>query len=556
MPTHSNDLKYWSLLVIHQLSLTEGLHSALVEKEFIILLAKMTRLSFGNTNMQKLCLHSLVRLISNLDNQDLKMVSLLASCLRNDDLELVSWAVFLMQEFVMKDFARSSFSEVKGILKVLSNLLNTEDGMGIPRIVLRTLKCLAIRNEPFQLDMIKNNIVKKVIACLKVNDEETQYWALSLLHDLVGHAECHEEFLEGEGLKVLTDMATHPNLHISLYISDVFIFLCSGGKNSDHIENSDVLSSVFLFFKSSEPDLQYSGALLLLNLSALSDTMLIKIIDEGALIAIKDTLISTVREDIQAVLAKTLITIVRKKPNTCLLVLEDVLYPLVVRVNELFAEKGNASSLIGSLYTIQIILQSYALFKNFDLSESLSVQIQHLSFCVESVLCKRLVAIDILPNDLQDMLEFIPDMEEADPLLMKNIASRSVASLTAIYQLVPESLDTSKILKLLTALLRVDDELLSQVLMSLATIVSIDPHCRRKLVDYSLSAGLITSIMEKTNESIVKFYCQLLCDRLADFTNSLSFDNDGYLHLDRNSMTPYISLSHDCCEVKSALNRS
>lgn len=49
--------------------ITEEIHADMISKGLISILAQMTRLTFGNTNMQKLCLHSLVRLISGLDNE-------------------------------------------------------------------------------------------------------------------------------------------------------------------------------------------------------------------------------------------------------------------------------------------------------------------------------------------------------------------------------------------------------------------------------------------------------------------------------------------------------
>ena len=96
--THSSDLTYWTLLLVHQCCLTgksaqpvsqtvkhreppsflfvsiEELHYDLMEHDFIPLLAKMTRSTFGNTNMQKMCLHSLVRLLSSLEYQGLRTI--------------------------------------------------------------------------------------------------------------------------------------------------------------------------------------------------------------------------------------------------------------------------------------------------------------------------------------------------------------------------------------------------------------------------------------------------------------------------------------------------
>jgi len=41
----------------------------MVEKGFIKLLAQLARRTFGNTSMQKLCFHSLVRIITELDDE-------------------------------------------------------------------------------------------------------------------------------------------------------------------------------------------------------------------------------------------------------------------------------------------------------------------------------------------------------------------------------------------------------------------------------------------------------------------------------------------------------
>jgi len=49
--------------------ISEELHDKMVEKGFIKLLAQLARRTFGNTSMQKLCFHSLVRIITELDDE-------------------------------------------------------------------------------------------------------------------------------------------------------------------------------------------------------------------------------------------------------------------------------------------------------------------------------------------------------------------------------------------------------------------------------------------------------------------------------------------------------
>jgi len=87
----NNELKYWSLMVLHQVSLSgmeyrvciednrvlgfrlilnfciEPFHRPLITNGFVAILAKMARMTFGNTNMPKFCMQSLVRVIASVD---------------------------------------------------------------------------------------------------------------------------------------------------------------------------------------------------------------------------------------------------------------------------------------------------------------------------------------------------------------------------------------------------------------------------------------------------------------------------------------------------------
>ncbi|KAJ3126866.1 hypothetical protein HK098_007070, partial [Nowakowskiella sp. JEL0407] len=317
----SNDLKYWSLLLIHQLSLTESLHEALIDKGMVPILGNLTRMTFGNTNMQKLCLHSLVRLISSLSNieataqlqklVELNFVPLLTSCLRNDDTELVSWTVFLLHEFVIKDVAKNDFCRVPGISKIFTNLLTSEEAC-VPRIILRTFKSLGLRNQPFQQEMLKSGVITKTIPLLKSNDEETQYWALALLHDLMETPEGHKELIACSGLEVLLQLANRASVHLALYIADIFVFLCSSSLNHDVIRDSKMLPAVIKFCQSDEPDLQYAGAALLLNLSTMSASISEQIISSNILLWLEELIIKGEKDSVLTVAAKTLTALSRK----------------------------------------------------------------------------------------------------------------------------------------------------------------------------------------------------------------------------------------------------
>lgn len=110
-----SDIKYWALLLLHQLSLTEETHKTLISCEVIPIFALACSNFYGNTNMQKLCFHSLVRLLSSLEDDDkckeifeklteMHIIPLISSHLRNDDAELVSWSIFMLHEFSYRGY--------------------------------------------------------------------------------------------------------------------------------------------------------------------------------------------------------------------------------------------------------------------------------------------------------------------------------------------------------------------------------------------------------------------------------------------------------------------
>ncbi|RUS26433.1 armadillo-type protein [Jimgerdemannia flammicorona] len=149
---HNNELKYWSLMVVHQISLCDSLHHSLITDGFVPLLARMSRLTFGNTNMPKYCMQSLVRIVATTDTAEAKdlltellnhnIVSLISVCLRSDDVELIYWASGLMHEYVLKDVSPRLFRQIKGVQTILLTLLGADETY-ISRVVLRTVKFMA-----------------------------------------------------------------------------------------------------------------------------------------------------------------------------------------------------------------------------------------------------------------------------------------------------------------------------------------------------------------------------------------------------------------------------
>ncbi|KAI8611280.1 armadillo-type protein, partial [Chytriomyces sp. MP71] len=339
----SNDLRYWSLLVLHQFCLSDLLHPILVYKGLIPILGAMTRSTFGNSNMQKYCLHALVRLISSLSATegppklqellDMNIVSIVGACLKNEDAELVSWAVFLIQEFVVRQTARQAFSKVRGIAKILVDMIGHPSSSAdsfMPRVALRTLKCIAVQNDAFQADLIKVGALKRLVPYVESADNEAQFWAVSLLHDLVAtHSSCHEQFFALKGLDALVKIAHTANSDVCLYVSDIFVFLCGVSKNRPILLNSHILSAIMVFCKGAETDLQYGGALLALNIATFSTESAMLIADYDGIEILSDMCVNSTRQDMQVVAAKALSTMARKDPDVHDLIFRHAVFPIV-----------------------------------------------------------------------------------------------------------------------------------------------------------------------------------------------------------------------------------
>ncbi|KAI8597823.1 hypothetical protein EDD21DRAFT_310273 [Dissophora ornata] len=151
----------------------------------------MSRLSFGNANMPKICIQSLVRLIL----LEYDIVPLIATYIRSDDFELVYWALGLMHEFAIKGVAMNEFKETRGLCRSINVLLAADESY-ISRIVLRTLKFMMIQDSSFQLQALNAGIGLRLAKCLASKDDDVKYWALGVAHEFVLHPQWRQQFIE------------------------------------------------------------------------------------------------------------------------------------------------------------------------------------------------------------------------------------------------------------------------------------------------------------------------------------------------------------------------
>ncbi|KAJ3007231.1 UNVERIFIED_CONTAM: hypothetical protein HDU68_003633, partial [Siphonaria sp. JEL0065] len=616
-PGYSNDLRYWSLLVIHQFSLCEHLHPILIFKGLIPILGSMTRSTFGNSNMQKYCLHSLVRLISSLKSTeaasklqvllDMNLVSLIGACLKNEDGELVSWAIFLIQEFVTRDVARVEFASVRGIAKILSDSIS-HPSSGIdsfmPRVTLRTLKCLSLRNEGFQGEVLKAGILKKVVPFLESADNEAQFWAVSLLHDLTGNNnDYHQQFLALKGLDALIRMSNTASTDVCLYVSDILIFLCGVGQNRQTILQSDILSAVFIFCKSEEPDLQYGGTLLLLNISTFSVESALKIADNDGIEILSELVLASGRQDLQVVGAKALATMARKEYEVHDEIFRQAVQEIVIKINSLKYNASSSNDLHTFLECFQIFIQPDFLkpppvpdyphrnetfvFQNLDwnqhieplcqrvidmllfpfINDSLNVEeefdgVAENEFAlikddVNQTLYYRIEQVAQELREVQDrhLFEEVEGGEVMDQNTRYFFAFKGLSILIPLFQneQVRRFFESNSISVILISLIRLNSKVLCNQAIAALGMCLQQGLSRESLSSIpNLMDSLLSHILVEESPA-TKFYGNVIFDYMADFSSHDMFQTteEAVAEVDLNSMTPFLYWSKDKLEVRN-----
>ncbi|KAJ3239705.1 hypothetical protein HDU78_002704 [Chytriomyces hyalinus] len=625
--TFSNDLRYWSLLVIHQLASTEMLHPILVFKGLIPILGSMTRSTFGNSNMQKYCVHAVVRLVANLSAEDapahlqrlldMNMVSILGACLKNDDADLVAWAIFLIQEFVARDVARVEFSKVRGIAKTLVDLIghpNSNSDTLLPRVCLRTLKCLTIRNETFQAETLKQNVIKRIIPFLESADTEAQFWSVSLLHDLIAaNPKCHEQFIALRGLEVLIRLCNVASTDVCLYVSDVFIFLCGNAKNRPVLLQSDMLPAITMFCNSSETDLQYSGALLMLNLATFSVDSALKIEENDGIEILADLIVNSTRQDLQIVASKALSTMSRKEPEVHYTIFRCAVLPIVQSIIGMKFTAANSTRLHTYMECLQIFLQPNSLKRNYASSlhadsgsfDSASFVLQKLDFNSQTKrLCLKISDMLLLPfisesleieedfdgvniHEVEllklDLAQRVPRLVKVMELLKKAaqktdlfeedgvmdmstryfFAFKALGLVSTLFQddAIKSFLEKNEISTILLSLIRMNRKSISDQAISCLAMCLMQGLSRESLSEnQGVMDTLSSHILVDTNPP-TKFYGDLIVDCLADCGRQLGLrtapedqnSDAGHagVQLDLESITPYLCWSKDRMEVRN-----
>ncbi|KAM3582119.1 hypothetical protein VKS41_005548 [Umbelopsis sp. WA50703] len=341
----NNELKYWSLMVLHQVSLSEPFHRPLITNGFVAILAKMARMTFGNTNMPKFCMQSLVRVIASVDPVearailtellDYNIVSLISVCLRSDDVELIYWAAGLMHEFVLKDVAAAEFRQIKGVQSILLALLSADE-MYISRVVLRTIKFMAHGQDNFRLEMVRTGLITKIMHCLVSEDDDVKYWAVLCTHEAAGQVEAHADIITANEFPTLLELGTSNKIQATVFVADILSLICCINSNNGRLgtHSEEIVNTLNKLLIWEEPDVQYNAAGALFNMMAMSDDFTSLICDK-CLNSFITVILETNRERVQLTCAKALLMLGIRDQTLVTRIILQVIEPLMARFVEL-----------------------------------------------------------------------------------------------------------------------------------------------------------------------------------------------------------------------------
>eukprot|EP00058_Branchiostoma_floridae_P023406 XP_002608896.1 hypothetical protein BRAFLDRAFT_85546 [Branchiostoma floridae] len=205
---------------------------------------------------------------------------------RAEDPELVYWAVAVIHEFAINDLYKETICSIPRLLYSLQKVLAASEA-NLQRLVLRVICFLCLHNDDFKKKVLSNgNISERLSVCLSSGDKDVVHWALVLTHDLamIGKSAVAQLVESSPGLlSSLKPLVKHKDVTIVRLLAETMGFFCSCEHLHLEVVEAGILDTILLFSQTSDPDLTFWAAALLLNLAMTSDVVKVAILKSGGL---------------------------------------------------------------------------------------------------------------------------------------------------------------------------------------------------------------------------------------------------------------------------------
>ncbi|XP_066278423.1 uncharacterized protein [Branchiostoma lanceolatum] len=293
--SQSRDVVRYCLFFLHQLALNTSLQLMLTNEGAVSTVSEVVVKYHGDSGLQTICFQMLV-IFANIQGKDsiqvLKeiarhnVVLYAVGSVRAEDPELVYWAVAIIHEFAINDLYKETICSIPRLLYSLQKVLAASEA-NLQRLVLRVICFLCLHNDTFKNRVLSNgNISERLSVCLSSGDKDVVHWALVLTHDLamIGKSAVAQLVENSPGLlSSLKPLVKHKDVTIVRLLAETMGFFCSCEHLHLQVVEAGILDTILLFSQTSDPDLTFWAAALLLNLAMTSDVVKVAILKAGGL---------------------------------------------------------------------------------------------------------------------------------------------------------------------------------------------------------------------------------------------------------------------------------
>ncbi|XP_030841407.1 uncharacterized protein LOC591592 isoform X2 [Strongylocentrotus purpuratus] len=291
--SRNKEVQRYSLLLLLQMTM-QGKNCASVDAFRII--GEKSVFHHGDVMLQKICYQLLVTLtnaqstdatlfIHEIAQQD-ALVPMVVST-KSDDVEVSFWSVALLHEFAVHNVCRKELCELPCLVTNLQATLMASEA-AVQRLILRIFAFLALRNDPFARELMKNKaLISHLPTCLASGNKDVVHWALVLVHDLamMGRQALEKllDYTNDALIKSLLSLSTtRDNMMLRLLAETLGLF-CGCEQLPHRLVRAGALEMILSLAQSHDPDLVFWASALLLNLAMTSDAVKVEILASGGL---------------------------------------------------------------------------------------------------------------------------------------------------------------------------------------------------------------------------------------------------------------------------------
>jgi hypothetical protein len=272
--------------------------------------------------------------------------------------------------------------------------------------------------------MLDAGLMPKLLLCMDTTDSETQYWCVSLVHEILNIrisfdlAESIIQFYEHDGLDVVLVVARQKNHQAHFYIAEVISKLCANDQIDDNpylknLVGTGLIDVVFGFCSDEEEELRYSGVALMLNFVNVSMELSKEIIDSGGIVVLSRYLLPGTQSASQTVAARTLVSLAHKDPSIRFEILIFCVRTCFLR----FAKTAN--EYLANLAPTFTDTEKFDLPKSLSLVSELKTQLDCLSLFAETNVFSDVSDGQSLEEYLSDLM---PDTSRIVSAILYNLA--------------------------------------------------------------------------------------------------------------------------------------